>query len=190
MLLNIFSRVEAATKLSPNMAEALKKIVFKAIDGSELITEVEGKYFSFLLPKAQSNHFGALLKLIKSYNKLVSRFSIRSTSLDEVFLKIGKEAEGEATDLNLKGLAKRIVRERLSRRVHEEARKKIRSDIRRYKQQLRMRPLRRVRARSPAATILARALDDVSSIEDEYEIASYKTWSIFKKLTTVSIIVY
>ena len=44
---------------------------------------------------------------------------MRSTSLDEVFLHLGREAEGEERSEDVRGLANKIVAKRLSRRAIE-----------------------------------------------------------------------
>ncbi len=167
-------RIETATE-DLTQIDRLKREILKSIKGCKLETEVKGKYFCFLLPKKETGKFPSLLRMLRAYTEgypgrhtaVLSRFTIRSTSLDEVFLKLGKEAEGEAQSIELKNLAKNIVKERLSRKAHDEERN--RANIERQK-------VRKEILKDSAST-------EMPVIEEK---ASYNRWTIFTKLAWVS----
>lgn len=116
-------------EVAPNSStciETITKKIAKTVKGSELEKQIKDKYFSFLLPKEESAKFYQILKIIQRATEKghkgegITKYAIRSTSLDEVFLHLGREAEGVEEILEVKGLAKDIVLQRLSRKAQEE----------------------------------------------------------------------
>ncbi len=171
--------IEVATDNQQQIGK-IKKDILRSIKGSKLETEVKGKYFCFLLPKEETANFPALLGRLRQFTaqaykgaaaqNVISRFTVRSTSLDEVFLKLGKEAEGETENIDLQNLATNIVKERLSRKAHDEEKNKANKE--------------RQRANVGEKLAMRKPSDYLAGVPEDQR-PSYDRCAIFRKLAHV-----